>query len=437
MKWLAILPIGACSLMLAAQTSVLGPEDAVTAALAGQPMIKAAEEQSLASKARVDQAKWDRIGKLETYALYTPNQKVMQVDLLETTLDLNMQRKYAFQATFTQPLWTWGALANAHDSAKAMAQASQQNLARTQQQISFEARKAYYLAAQASEAVAVAEQNLEQQRAFLETAKARVQSGAAAKLDELKAELAVSNAESDLLEARNQNRLAREALVTITVDARFRETQLNHLDVAESSLPAEADAIDLALERRPDLATLRSQAEALKLGAKAARASGFPVISFRASILQQDDLASNVFKSDSQVTPTDFLRNHQTYQVGLVLSWDVTGPLRARAKTAEISANERSVRYAEKATEEQAALQVRSALFNAKEARERAKVQTSAVAVAEEQARVARLAYREGLITSVELQGAELALTAARFNRLRAHLDAALARASLKFTLGE
>lgn len=82
-------------------------------------------------------------------------------------------------------------------------------------------------------------------------------------------------------------------------------------------------------------------------------------------------------------------------------------------------------------------MEVRSALFNAKEARERAKVQTSAVAVAEEQARVARLAYREGLITSVELQGAELALTAARFNRLRAHLDAALAQANLKFTLGE
>jgi HAE1 family hydrophobic/amphiphilic exporter-1 len=436
MKWQGILMLGVCPLLFA-QAPELGLEEAVAAALAGQPMLKAAEEQSRASEAKVDQARFDRVGKLETYAFYTPNQKVMQADLLGISFDLNMQRKYAFQATFTQPLWTWGALSNAHASAKAMAQAGRQNLTRAQQQTAFGARQAYFLAAQASEAVAVTEQNLEQQKAFLETAKARVQSGAAARLDQLKAELAVSNAESDLLEARNRNRLAREVLATVTFDARFRDARLSHLDAGESPLPTEADAIELALKHRPDLATLRSQADALKLGAKAARGSGLPVLSFRASILQQDDRASNVFKSDSQVTSTDFLRNHQTYQVGLVLSWDPTGPFRARAKAAEISANERSVRHAEKASEEQASLEVRSALFNVREARERANVQAGAVAVAEEQARVARLAYREGLITSVELQGAELALTAARFNRLRARLDAAGALANLTLTLGE
>lgn len=436
MRWQAMLLLGAWSLSFS-QTPKLGLEDAVSSALAGQPMLKAAEEQSRASEAKVDQARWDRVGKLETFAFYTPNQKVMQADLLGIPFDLNMQRKYAFQAIFTQPLWTWGALSNAQASAKAVAQAGRQSLTRTQQHTAFEARRAYFLAAQASEAVAVAERNLEQQKAFLETAKARVQSGAAARLDQLKAELAVSNAESDLLEARNRDRLAREALATVTFDPRFREARLNHLDAHESPLPTGADAIGLALKRRPDLATLRSQADALKLGAKAARGSGLPVLSFRASILQQDDRASNVFKSDSQVPSTDFLRNHQTYQVGFVLSWDPTGPFRARAKAAEISANERSVRHAEKASEEQVSLEVRSALFNVREARERANVQTGAVAVAEEQARVARLAYREGLITSVELQGAELALTAARFNLLRARLDAALAQANLAFSIGE
>jgi outer membrane protein TolC len=398
-------------------------------------MLKAVEERSRAAEAKVSQAKLDRVGKLETDALYTPEQKVMQGDLVGTLLDIRMLRKYSTQATFTQPLWTWGALSNAYASAKAMAKADRQNLTRAQQQTVFEARKAYFLAAQASEAVAVAEQNLEQQNSFLETARARVRSGAAARLDELKAELAVSNAESDLLEARNRDRLVKEALVTVTSDARFRDARLNHLAADESPLPAEAEAIDLALKHRPDLATLRSQADALNLGAKAARASGRPFLSFRASITQQDDRAADVFNPDSQ--PTDFLRNHQTYQAGLVLSWEATGPFRARAKAAEISANERSVRDAAKATEEQVALEVRSALFNAQEARERARVQTQGVAVAEEQARVARLAYREGLITSVELQEAELGLTAARFNRLRAHLDAALAQANLKFTLGE
>ncbi|HWQ10724.1 MAG TPA: TolC family protein, partial [Holophaga sp.] len=182
---------------------------------------------------------------------------------------------------------------------------------------------------------------------------------------------------------------------------------------------------------------LRSQAEALELGAKAARAAGRPALSLRASVLQQDDRAAHLFGAASQAGATDIVRNHQTYQLGLVLSWDATGPVRAGAKAAELGANGRSVRQAALATEERVGLEVRSALLQAGEARQRARVQEHAVAVAEEQARVARLAYREGMITGVELQGAELGLTAARFNRLRARLDAALALASLDFTLGE
>ena len=415
----------------------LGIDEAVRSALSNQPMLKAAEDQSHASNAKVDQAKWDRVGRLDTLALYTPNQKTMQADLLGMVVDLNMQRKYALQATFTQPLWTWGALSNAHSSAKAMAQASRQNVTRTRQQVAFEARKAYLLAAQASEAVGVAEQNVDQQNAFLVAAKARVKSGSAAKLDQLKAELSVSNAESDLSEAKNRSRIAREALVTITLDPRFREAKLSRLTIENTPVPEEEHAVDHARRFRPDLASLRSQSEALNFGVKAARASGLPVVSFRASILQQDDKGSNLFGSESPATPRDIVKDHRTYQVGLVLSWDTTGPFRVRAKAAELSATGRSVRQLTRAYEEQIALEVRSALLNTKEARDRAGVQDNAVVVAEEQARVARLAYKEGLITSVELQGAELALTAARFNRLRAHLDAAIARANMSLTLGE
>jgi outer membrane protein TolC len=80
---------------------------------------------------------------------------------------------------------------------------------------------------------------------------------------------------------------------------------------------------------------------------------------------------------------------------------------------------------------------VRAALGSAQEARERVAVQRRALAVAEEQVRIARLAYREGVITSVEAEDAELALTAARFQSTRAAADAALARAQLACALGE
>jgi outer membrane protein TolC len=64
-------------------------------------------------------------------------------------------------------------------------------------------------------------------------------------------------------------------------------------------------------------------------------------------------------------------------------------------------------------------------------------VEARALAVAEEQARVSRLAYREGLATASEAQESELALTAARFSLLRARLDLAMARAQLMLAMGE
>jgi outer membrane protein TolC len=130
-------------------------------------------------------------------------------------------------------------------------------------------------------------------------------------------------------------------------------------------------------------------------------------------------------------------KQSQLYQAGLVVSWDAFSPLHKRGKVAELRANEREARQTLRAAGEGVALDVRSALLSAREARERISVEQHALNVAEEQARVARLAYREGLITAVEAQDAELALTGARFALLRARHDGALADARLKLAMGE
>ena len=60
-----------------------------------------------------------------------------------------------------------------------------------------------------------------------------------------------------------------------------------------------------------------------------------------------------------------------------------------------------------------------------------------ALVTAEEQARVARLAYGEGAISALEARDADLGLTGARFALLRARLDLALAQARLRYAMGE
>jgi outer membrane protein TolC len=291
--------------------------------------------------------------------------------------------------------------------------------------VTLAARRAYYQAAAAVAAVGVADEAQEQQRAFLNVTRLREEAGASARLDILKGELAVAQAESDAIEARNGEHLTREALVTATSDERFRGAALKALQDDTDELPAEAEAVALALRRRPDLASLRSQITAAHLAGDATRAARLPALVFRGQVTQQNAALGHVLDHDSQI-----------YALGMAVNWDLTQALRGGPAVAERRAAERGVRHAASASEAEAALEVRAALSSAREARERVAVQRRAVSVAEEQARVARLAYGEGVITSVEAQDAELGLRAARLALLRARLDAAIAGAEIEHALG-
>lgn len=407
--------------------------DAVAAALHDSPRLQAGAEQVKAAGARVDQADWNRVGRLETTYLYTPSQKPLSVAfpgvpplIPASTFEVKQLQQHSFQVAFTQPLWTWGALAGQARAAREERDATRLGLDRARQQTAFEAARAFLQASEASESVLVAEQALAQQQAFLKVATSRFGAGAAPKLDVLKAELGVARAESNLLIARGQAAVAREALVNLTFDPRFRNAPLAPLAQEPPALPEEADALARARTQRSDLQALDHSAGAAERRSAAAKASGLPALAFRAALTQQNDALSKAFQSDSQ-----------TYQVGLALTWDGTGPLRARARAAEQAAQARALRQDLRQAEQTLVLEVRTAWLKVREARERAAVEARAVAVAEEQARVARLGYREGVLTSVEAQEAELALTSARFNTLRAGLDAALAYESFRFALGE
>lgn len=431
MNSLRILPF--LTAVLSAQEGPLTLRDAVAAALQEQPALKAAEASAEAARHRADQASLDRIGKLDTSYLYTPRQKNLEVAfpgipplIPATSFEVKQLQEHAFTASFTQPLWTWGALAKKAKAADREAQAARRSFDRARQQTVFEASKAFLQAAQAQEGARVSAQALEQQRAFLRVAKSRVEAGAAPRLDQLKAELAVARAESDLLEARNKARLAREALAAVTLDPRFRTAPLAMAQEAGAALPGEEESVALALRQRPDLMALAKAGEAFGLGSEAASAAGRPALAFRTSLTQQNDSAGRMWNGGSRL-----------YQAGLALTWEGFSPLRASARAAELRASATEARHRLRAAEEGVSLEVRSALSSAREARERAEVQRRALGVAEEQARIARLAYREGVITSVEAEDAELALTSARFNLTRADMDAALSQAQLAFALGE
>ncbi len=411
----------------------LAVDDAVAATLASQPRLRAAEAEVRASAARATQAAWQYVGTLETSGLYTPSQRPLHVDfpgipnlVPPTSFEVRQLQTYALTASLVQPLWTWGAISSNRAAARQDLAATRQTTGRLRQQLVLEASEAFFVATTAAAAVDVAQESLEQQQSFLRASRARMEAGSAARLDVLKAELAVAAAESTLLTAHNRDTLAREALATVTVDPRFRDAPLKAVGDVADELPVEADAVAGALQRRSDLEALRRQGEALGLRERAVHAGALPSLALRASLVQQNEDAAKIFG-----------RSGQIYELGLALRWDATEAFRSRPKAAEIAALRESLAQGVLGLEDGIRLEVRSALRSAGEAQAQVRVAQGAVATAEEQARVARLAYREGETSALEARDAELGLTNARFALLRARLDVALARARLRFAIGE
>jgi len=144
------------------------------------------------------------------------------------------------------------------------------------------------------------------------------------------------------------------------------------------------------------------------------------------NLSQQKDTLNGVFQNENR-----------TYLVGVALRWEALGSQRARARGAEREAQARQRLSQVQGLEARIALEVRTALYRVEDAQAQVALAATALRQAEEQVRVARLAYREGVSTAVEAQDAELALTRARTQALNAGLDRELALARLNLALGK
>jgi outer membrane protein TolC len=426
---LLALPLLALGLSAQLSAEELSQTDAIHAALAANPRITAAHATREASTAQAQQARWDQLGRLDLGLQWNPATKNRELSLPtapSTTFSLGPFARHQFDASFTQPLWTWGALSGRAESARLRETAEGHLESREAQLVAFDATRAFLEARQAQEAVRVADQNLGQEQAFLLTARARVAQGASPRLDVLKAELSVSEAESRLISAKNQDLLAREVLVTVTKDERYRSAELRPFDELQHELPSEASALAQALTQRSDLKYAATQSKALRLGATAERASGLPTLSLRAAFTQAGDHMENF----TQAT-------NRTYALGLAIQWEALSSRRAQFRQADLDARAQAQEARTKSLEDQLSLEVRQARWKVEHARAQAEVAQRALLQAEEQARVSRVAYQEGIRTAVERQGDEVALSDARYRKLSAHLELGLAWASLRLALGE
>ena len=340
----------------------------------------------------------------------------------EMTFTMGAKKNFQAGAMAQQTLFAGGTIYNSIKQAQLTLEAAKMDREATRERLIYDVKEAFYGVLLAEKFLEVSRRALQQAEKHYDTSKRLVETGTATKYDLLRAQVQLANVKSQLIKAQNTLRLAEERFKMtigfegpgeVKVKGEFREEKAK-FDLNE--------LIGRALEKRPDLKAMRLQVEATKRLISIAKGSFLPTISLVGNYGYLDNE-----KQEGQTTWSVTLRADLPLFTGF--------SRKASLKEAESAVNQ--VRLTMQQLEEGIVLEVKAAYLSFEEAKSLLEAQREMVQQAKEGLRMANLQYENGLITSVQLTDAELALTQAELSYYQALHDYTMAIAKIKKAVGE
>jgi len=273
-------------------------------------------------------------------------------------------------------------------------------------QITLATAQVFYGVSRALGFVDVSQQAVQGAKEHWQMAKARYEAGAVPRLDVMRAEVDVANAEQDLIAAQNAVESAKAMLKNILAIDVTRPLQI----VTEPEVqPVTVDAqnsIELAYQRREEISAAQAGLEASLASARLAR-SGRGV---------DLDLAGGYNRQGvGGLGSADY-----SWSLTVALSKPLSDGGASRSKEQQALQQAEQARLAIGQLKDQIALEVWQACLDLEEAKARLSSTQKTVEAAVEAHRISQIRYKAGIATPVEVTDARVALTAARTN----HVDA-------------
>ena len=399
--------------------------EATALALRQQPTLRSAQGSLTAAQARVPQAR----------SAYFPRfdlQTGLQTSEVKSDTTNNRTRS---ESTFAnvqgrQLIYDFGKTAALVDEAKAGSRVASGELERVRDLVVQNVRQAYFNLLQARRLVAVADAALARSELNLRSARGFFDVGTKPKSDVTRAEVEVANARVDVIRARNL--------------VRFTETSLANALGLEATVPIEIDDILTyepvmldpsqllveALGNRPELRQFQARLDAARAQLAGARARYLPDLTVNGSAGMASDDAVVSTDGVSGVTFAD------EWSISGQLTWNLFEGFFTQYRVKETQALVETARANYETVELQVRLEVEQAYIVVIEAAERYGATEKAVESAQENLRLAQGRYDAGVGTILELTEAQLSLTNAEANSVRAVTDYRVGLATLDRVVG-
>lgn len=290
-----------------------------------------------------------------------------------------------------------------------------------------ETKKRYYQAVAASGYATVAEATLTNIREVQRNITALFQEGLVAEFDKIRADVAVANAQPMLLQARSGRYAALAALQTyIGMDLADSVLVSEGGLMGPEATPQTEASVAMALKENLDLKAISQQIEVGRRMVDLSRADYFPTLA-----------AFGQWQNQGQSDTFNDWKSASSMLVGLNFSMNLFNGLRTNEKVEQASIDVNTAQERLSQVTDLIKLQVRTLINQLESAAQRSKAQKSTVDQAQRGYEIARIRYREGTGSLLEITDAETSLSQAKVNAISALVDYHVTRADFDRATGQ
>ena len=340
-------------------------------------------------------------------------------------IELEFGAHHNFRGTLTlqQPIFAWGRYYYNYQSAVLSLEATQKELEAATNQLVLDVSEAFYRILVAQEFVKVAQQTVKGVEKQLELARSLFEAGASTKFDVLRAEVQLANVKSQLIRSQNQVRTAKDAfknLLNINLTEDIEVSGSLEIPIAEFNIES---LIQMAMDTRPERQQFELSERANQKRVDVAKTGNRPDLSFFVNY---------------QVDDSERLSEmNRVWNLGLQINFPIFDGLATRTAVKQARSALKQTQLGKDQLTNAIEFEVRKAYRDLIETIALIDVQKETVEQAQESVRLANVRYENGMITSVELTDAQLALSQAQANRLQSLHDYVVGLARLEKAVGQ
>jgi len=413
--------LAVCIILLANGAAAENLNQAWNTAIAADHSLKSVRENTAAANQILAASKSARLPGVSLEAGFTALEHEPAIIFAGTQIPTAQDDFVAYKAMTTLPLYTGGRISQGIDAATALVKAAELGETSSTQNLKLRVADAYISVLRTTRGLKVAESHVASLDAHARDVDNLREQGLVVKTAALSAQVSLLDARQRALQATNGLELAQSSYNRLLGRSLEQSVELEELS---PSLGNEniSDLTERALVQSSELAAMERQIEALRHQARAIKGENLPQIGVAAGYGRQQNR---------------YMVEDGSWSVALGMKWNVFDGGVVRSKAGAIERQAASLIEQRDDLRSLIRLQVRQAWLDVGESRKRTEVTRAAIAQAEENLRVVRDRYVNGLASHTEVLDAETLRVNSETNHANAFFDAVMAELRLKRAVGE